>query len=116
MNPSKATSASSIDFPSLLVEFDSSGQSAAAFARARDIAPWRMYSALNRRNGKKRPRQVAAAPSSPALIPVRVMPDAGGARPCSALELELAGGHRLRIGAEFDAVLLRRVLEALAPC
>jgi hypothetical protein len=34
----------------------------------------------------------------------------------SSLELLLAGGHRLRIDADFDAALLRRVVEALASC
>lgn len=116
MNTSKVTSPSPIDIPTLLHEFDASGQSAAAFARARGIAAWRMYSALDRRKGKKRQRPVALSPNRPALIPVRVMSDTGGARPCSALELEIAGGHRLRIGADFDPALLRRVLEALAPC
>jgi hypothetical protein len=42
--------------------------------------------------------------------------DARLARNAAALELELAGGHRLRIGAGFDAVLLRRVVEALSSC
>ena len=99
----------------LLVEFDSSDQSASGFARARGIAVWRMYHALQRRSGKVRSRIPAARASSNALLAVRVV----SAKPASApasLELILAGGQRVVIGPDFDACLLRRVLEALAPC
>ncbi|MBI5432276.1 MAG: hypothetical protein HZA52_05565 [Planctomycetes bacterium] len=46
---------------------------------------------------------------------MRVVPDAP--KPAAAvLEIELASGHRLRVGADFDPVLLRRVLGALERC
>jgi hypothetical protein len=97
----------------LLSEFDTSGQSAASFARSRGMPPWRIYNALNRRNGKTRRR----APSADlALLPVRVVPEARVSRPSTSLTLELSGGQRLSIGADFDPLLLRRVVEALAPC
>lgn len=114
MNRTGSPTASPIDIASLLAEFDVSGLSAAAFARSRGVATWRIYHALNRRSGKSRAGSAAA--KRPALLPVRVVPEAGAVRAEPVLVLELAGGHRLRIGADFDAVLLRRVLEALARC
>ena len=98
------------DIQSLLAEFDASGQSAAAFARSRGIRTWRLYHALNRRSGKLRRRERKAA-----FVPVKVI-DALAVSSPSSLELLLAGGHRLRIGTDFDAVLLRRVVEALGTC
>lgn len=106
----------SIDPSSLLAEFDASGQSAASFARSRGLAPWRLYHALNRRKGRAQPAVTGAREVKPSLLPVRVIPDTVAVRSGSSLELELAGGHRLRIGADFDAELLRRVLGALARC
>ena len=99
-----------LDIQSLLAEFDASGQSAAAFARLRGIRTWRLYHALNRRRGKRRSRKQSAA-----FVPVSVV-EPGPATSESSLELVLCGGHRLRIGPDFDAALLRRVLAVLAPC
>lgn len=96
-----------LDIASLLADFDASGQSAAAFARSRGIRTWRLYHALNRRSGKLRRRACKAA-----FVPVKVVEPLPIASPRS-LELLLAVGHRLRIGSDFDAALLRRVVEAL---
>lgn len=106
----------SVDFPSLLAEFDASGQSAAAFARSHGLAPWRLYHALSRRKARAQSAEARASAPRPAMLPVRVVPDTVAARAGSSLELELAGGHRLRIGRDFDAELLRRVLGALSRC
>jgi hypothetical protein len=106
----------SVDFPLLLAEFDASGQRAAAFARSRGLAPWRLYHALNRRKARAQLAEARASGARPTMLPVRVVPDTVAARANSGLEVELAGGHRLRIGADFDAELLRRVLGALARC
>ncbi len=114
-NPLRARSPS-IDIQSLLAEFDASGQTAAAFSRSRGLAPWRLYHALNRRKARVQLTAARAGAVSPALLPVHVVPEPVPTRASSGLELELAGGHRLRIGADFDAVLLRRVLGALARC
>ncbi len=114
MNRPDSPASSPIDIASLLAEFDESGLSAAAFARSRGVASWRIYHALNRRSGKSRAGSAAA--KRPALIPVHVVPEPSVARAEPSLVLELAGGHRLRIGADFDAVLLRRVLGALSRC
>jgi hypothetical protein len=99
----------------MLAEFDASGESAAAFARARGIPTWKIYHALSRRSGKARPRGGAAKAAQPALVPVRVVESAPTSSP-APLELVLAGGHLLRIGADFDAELLRKLLGALARC
>jgi len=106
---------SSIDIQSLLAEFDASGQSAASFARSRGVATWRLHYALRRRSGKARKGRGALHAELPALLPVRVVDPKPASSP-APLELVLAGGHRLLIGADFDALTLRRVLEALAAC
>lgn len=106
----------SVDVPTLLAEFDASGQTPAAFARSRGLAPWRVYNALNRRRAIARRAAAGASAVRQALLPVRVVADAATTRTNSGLEIELAGGHRLRIGADFDAELLRRVLGALSRC
>ena len=105
---------SPIDIQSLLAEFDSSGQSAGAFARSRGIAPWRIYNALQRRSGKLRARRRRAAEDR-VLLPVRVV-DAKPASGTVGLELVLAGGHRVALRPDFDVATLRRLLGALASC
>lgn len=116
MNTTHPSRPESVDVPTLLAEFDASRQTAAAFARSRGLAPWRVYNALNRRKAMARRAAAAVNAARPALLPVRVVADSPGTRANSGLELELAGGHRLRIGADFDAELLRRVLGVLARC
>lgn len=113
MNTSK-TGGNSID-EALLAEFDASGESAAGFARRRGIAAWRMYYALDRRAGRRRSRPARAKSAAATLLPVRLVRDESKST-ASALEIELVGGHRLRVGADFDAALLRRVLGALERC
>jgi hypothetical protein len=54
----------------------------------------------------------------PAFVPVTVVGEEDAAAG-ALLELELAGGRRLRVPADFDAVTLRRllaVLEEQPPC
>jgi hypothetical protein len=104
-----------IDIPTLLSAFDASGQSAAAFARSRGVPAWKIYWALQRRSGKVRARRPIARAQSSALLPVRVVLDKPEA-PSAQLELLLAGGHRVLLKPDFDPLILRRLLEALAPC
>jgi hypothetical protein len=106
----------SVDVPTLLAEFDAGRQTPAAFARSRGLAPWRVYKALNRRKALARLATVGTSAARPALLPVRVVANTPTTRMTSGLEIELVGGHRLRIGADFNADLLRRVLGALARC
>lgn len=118
MNITTAARRTSSDVAALLSEFDASGQTAAAFARTRGLEPWRVYNALKRRKSIAQRAAARLNSARPALLPVRVVPDTVAARasPPACLVLELAGGHRLRIGSDFDADLLRRVLGALGRC
>lgn len=68
---SNPSASSPVDFTTLLAEFDCSGQSAAAFARSKGLAPWKVYNALQRRTGKLRSRQAAARAARSVLLPVR---------------------------------------------
>lgn len=115
MSNSTPSSPSAIDIKALLFEFDSSGQSAAAFARSKGLPPWKLYNALRRRSGKVRSLRCAARAERNALLPVHVV-DAQPTKQPAAMELVLVGGHRLLIGADFDAMTLRRLVGALAPC
>jgi len=112
MSSSTASNPFPLDMKSLLAEFDASGLHAAAFARSKGLPPWKIYGALQRRGGKAR-TPPAAGVERPAFVPVHVVGDKPTSERAS-LELLLAGGHRLRIGADFDAPLLRRVVEALS--
>lgn len=115
MSNSNPATPSPIDSKALLVEFDSSGQSAAAFARSKGLPSWRIYNALQKRSGTVRARRLAARAQSNALLPVHIV-DAKPAPRLAAMELLLAGGHRLLIGSDFDVPTLRRLLGALAQC
>jgi hypothetical protein len=115
MSNSTPPRASPIDFQSLLAEFDASGQSAAAFARSRGVAIWRLHYALRRRSGKPLARGSRSRPELPALLPVRIVDPKPAGSP-GPMELVLAGGHRLLISADFDPEVLRRLLGVLAPC
>ena len=62
------------------------------------------------------------APSTPALIPVAVVPDAAvptevapvrSRRRPGVIEIGLSGGRRVRVDRDVDAEALRRVLDAL---
>jgi hypothetical protein len=115
MSNSIPATSSPIDSRALLTEFDSSGLSAAAFARSKGLPSWRIYNALQKRSGKVRARRLAARAQSNALLPVHVIEARQSPQP-AAIELLLPGGHRVVIGADFDAVTLRRLLGALAQC
>jgi hypothetical protein len=116
MNRPASSASSPIDIASLLAEFDASGMNASAFARSRGLPAWRIYDALNRRKARVEVASARAGAAAPALLPVHVVPEPSAARAEPSLVLEIASGHRLRIGADFDAVLLRRVLGALSRC
>jgi len=114
MSDTPIPSPSPIDIPALLAAFDSSGQSAGAFARSRGVAPWRIYNALQRRSGKVRARRRKPA-GDRALLPVHVVDAKPGAVPVG-LGLLLACGHRVILGPDFDIATLRRLFQAVAPC
>jgi|ERR1700676_2584074 transposase len=61
---------------------------------------------------------VAAVAVAPRLVPVMVTPeqDAAASQPASiaaAIEIDLAGRYRVRVGSAVDAQALRRVLDVL---
>jgi hypothetical protein len=115
MSNSIPSRSSPVDLQTLLIAFDASGQSAAAFARSNGLPPWKMYGALQRRSGKVRTRRNAARAGQPALLPVRVV-ETTPTNQLAAIELVLTGGHRVLLRPDFDALTLRRLLEALPPC
>lgn len=67
--------------------------------------------------------RIDAAPAPQALVPVRVVPDEGSAGPeprrrrrrsrPGVIEIEAAGGRRVRISGEVDVETLRCVLDLL---
>jgi transposase len=90
-------------------------RNASAVARRHGIAPsllfrWkRLYTA---------PGKLAGPPSSPAFMPVTVAlppPASSGAatKPIATIEIETAGGRKLRVGADIDISALKRIVAAL---
>ena len=106
-----APAASSPYLSALLSELDASGKGTAAFAREHGLAPWRLYNALNKRNGKRRRSRARTAASQ--LVPVHVVESPSAPSP---IELVLPGGICLRIPVGFDEVALRRVIDVLGRC
>jgi len=61
--------------------------------------------------------RAAAQPAQPPFVPL-LLPGPSNTAPearavASVIEMELAGGHRLRADTSVDAALLRSVIEAL---
>lgn len=95
----------SSELPRLLAELEASGESLAAFARARGLAAWKLYEA--RRAGD------SDAEATPGFTRVHVtQATRGDAR----LEVQLPTGHVIRVPDDFDTSTLRRVVEALSSC
>ena len=85
------------------------GESIASFCRRTGTHPWKLYRAKQR----LAKREVEGARGKRVdLAPVRVRPDQDAA----PIELVLAGGHRLKLTADFDEIALRRLLGVLASC
>lgn len=61
--------------------------------------------------------RAAAHPAQPAFVPLclpnPVTPAACERTPAGVIEIELAGGHRLRVDASIDVAVLRSVIDAL---
>jgi hypothetical protein len=115
MNTATPPNAPPTDIACILADFDSSGQSTAAFARSRGIAVWRLRYALARREGRPRAAAARRQAPRPTFVPVELV-DSIAPTPPAPLELLLASGHRVQIRGDFDPKLLRRVVEALARC
>jgi transposase len=88
------------------------GASVSVVARRYDINTNQLFS------WRKLFRDGLLAPSSPALVPVRVRREPRMVSPPPALtetiEIEVPGGYLVRVGAGVDGKALRRVLDVLA--
>jgi transposase-like protein len=91
---------------SMLEALARSGQTVAQFARRHELQEQRV------RAWTKRFPEVT--PASSAFMPVRVRAKTEGVmtKP-PGVEVRLRGGHAVRVGLDFDAELLRRVVAAL---
>ncbi len=95
---------------SLLAEQKASGQSAAVFCRERGLREWQFY------EWKKRLRPAEAG----SFVAVEVAASEPLARtepsplePGAPLEVRLRGGRSVLVGPDFEARLLRRLLQVL---
>jgi transposase len=93
----------------LLAEAKQSGESLSAFAERRGIDPQRLYSWRRKLGAAK---GAESPTTSEAFVPVRIAPDPR-ATPPSGFEVVLSEGRVVRVGADFDARALRRLVEAL---
>jgi transposase len=93
----------------LLGEAKQSGESLSAFAQRQGIDPQRLY-AWRRKLAAVKVADSAAR--SEAFVPVRLAPEAR-ATPGSGFELVLGVGRVVRVGADFDARALRRLVDVL---
>ena len=95
------------------------GASVSVVARRYDVNANQVFS------WRRRYRDVTEQQSpTPGLVPVTVLPEPAGARtahggspplpaPSPAIEIEVNGLYRVRVGSGFDARTLRRVLDVL---
>ena len=93
----------------MLTEAKQSGESLSAFAERHGIDPQRLYSWRRKLDAVK---GVDSSMTSEAFVPVQVA-SAASATPTSGFEVVLAAGRVVRVGADFDARALRRLVEAL---
>ncbi len=93
------------------------GASVSTVARQYDVNANQVFS-WRRRSG---PVESQASPDGkPKLVPVTVVPEvastgvlAPGSAPAEVVEIEVAGSYIIRIGTQFNASLLRRILDVL---
>lgn len=98
-------------------KWECSGSSQAVFCREHGLNAntfnfWKLR-VLRQRPGTSRSRgahEATGGSGAPAFVPVRVATRA----PC-AVEVCLRGGHTIRITADFDETVLRRLLGVLEP-
>jgi transposase len=98
----------------IIAETHEPGTTVSAVARRHGLHPsllfrWRREAAEEER--------AAALPAQPDFVPLR-LPGPAHVGPCDraasgVIEIELAGGHRLRADASIDVAVLRSVIEML---
>lgn len=99
---------------SIVAETLRAGTTVSEVARRHGVYPsllfrWRR-DLLEEDRAARQPRQPAFVPL---LLPGPANAVAGERATAAAIEIEIAGGHRLRADASVDAALLRSVIEAL---
>jgi transposase-like protein len=92
----------------ILAEAKRSGESLSAFAQRHGIDPQRLYSWRRKLDEVRGPDSTA----SEAFLPVRVA-SGPAVPPASGFELVLGTSRMIRVGANFDASALRRLVEVL---
>jgi transposase len=98
----------------IIAEAQRDGTTVSAVARRHGLSPsllfrWRRE-ALEEDRSESLPPQPAFVPL---LLPSPANPAPGERATSSVIEIEFAGGHRLRADASIDVALLRSVIEAL---
>lgn len=98
----------------ILAELEEPGATVSAVARRHGLHSSLLF---RWRRARSSERQAAAMPPQPAFIPL-ALPAPAGPGPetqprAGVIEIELAGGHRLRAEAGVDAALLQTVITAL---
>ena len=98
----------------ILAEADEPGTTASAVARRHGLHSSLLF---RWRRAVLAEQEAAAAPAGPAFVPLALPAPATSAPVVPAetgtIEIELAGGHRVRVPAGADLALLRGVLAAL---
>ena len=97
----------------IIAEAQNTTTSVSAVARRHGLHPSLLF--RWRRDALEEER-AAVLPAQPAFVPLALPAPIGPPRECTSagvIEIELAGGHRLRADGSVDGALLRSVIEAL---
>ena len=93
----------------LIAEQESSGQSAARFAREQGMSPWSFYKWKRRLRADERPVQGA-------FVEVKVTGGQATQACGSPIGIELGNGVRLEVAEGFEPEHLRRLIAVLRSC
>ena len=99
----------------ILAEAQEAGTTASAVARRHGLHPSLLF---RWRREALEAERTAALPRQPAFVPLGLPAPAGVAAACDrstnpVIEIEFAGGHRLRADVSIDIAVLRSVIEVL---
>jgi len=93
----------------VLAEAKQSGESLSAYAGRHGIDAQRLYSWRRKLEAEKAP---ALSVPSEVFVPVRIASETRGTPACG-FEVVVGAGRVVRVGADFDAEALRRLVEVL---